>query len=107
MAETRGTRVLILSASAGAGHMRAADALLAVFKSHPRVANGGDVQHWDMLKYTTKNLPPSLFQNVPGPGRTTPPASSVSSTNKPIPHGKTKNAAWRLRNSTPARFLRR
>ncbi len=45
-------RVLILSASAGAGHVRAADALLADFKKHPAVA-GGQVEHWDMLKYTT------------------------------------------------------
>ena len=46
-------RVLILSASAGAGHVRAADALLADFKKHPAVAGGGQVEHWDMLKYTT------------------------------------------------------
>jgi processive 1,2-diacylglycerol beta-glucosyltransferase len=45
-------RVLILSASAGAGHVRAADALLKDFQQHPAVASGGDVQHWDILKYT-------------------------------------------------------
>jgi len=44
-------RVLILSASAGAGHVRAAEALLKVFSKHPKVA---EVEHWDMLKYTTK-----------------------------------------------------
>lgn len=52
-------RVLILSASAGAGHLRAADALLAEFQRHPAVAQGGEVQHWDMLKYTTK-----LFRHI-------------------------------------------
>ena len=46
-----GQRVLILSASAGAGHVRAAEALMKDFQSHPAVA-GGDVQHWDILKYT-------------------------------------------------------
>ena len=35
-------RVLILSASAGAGHVRAADALLKDFQQHPAVASGGD-----------------------------------------------------------------
>ncbi len=54
MADSVQSRVLILSkASAGAGHVRAADALLADFKRHPAVANGGQVEHWDMLKYTT------------------------------------------------------
>jgi processive 1,2-diacylglycerol beta-glucosyltransferase len=49
-----GARVLILSASAGAGHIRAADALQKDFQAHPRVAAaGGEVQHWDILKYTT------------------------------------------------------
>src|ERR1041384_2163717 len=48
-----GKRVLILSASAGAGHIRAAEALLKDFQRHPAVAQGGDVQHWDVLKYTT------------------------------------------------------
>jgi processive 1,2-diacylglycerol beta-glucosyltransferase len=44
-------KVLILSASAGAGHVRAADALLKVCQLHPRI---GQVQHWDMLKYTSR-----------------------------------------------------
>ncbi len=48
-----GKRVLILSASAGAGHVRAAEALMKDFQAHPAVANGGDVQHWDILKYTS------------------------------------------------------
>lgn len=46
-----GKRVLILSASAGAGHVRAAEALVEDFRGHPGVA---DVQHWDFLKYTTQ-----------------------------------------------------
>ena len=47
------SRVLILSASAGAGHVRAAEALLKDFAAHPAVAApGGEVQHWDILKYT-------------------------------------------------------
>jgi len=46
------TRVLILSASAGAGHVRAAEALQKDFLVHPAVADGGEVQHWDVLKYT-------------------------------------------------------
>ncbi len=49
-------KVLILSASAGAGHVRAADALLQVCQNHPGV---GEVQHWDMLKYTTR-----LFRHI-------------------------------------------
>jgi len=47
-----GTRVLILSASARAGHVRAAEALQKDFLAHPAVAQGGEVQHWDVLKYT-------------------------------------------------------
>ena len=43
--------VLLLSASAGAGHVRAADALLKAFQSRPAV---GRVEHWDMLKYTNR-----------------------------------------------------
>lgn len=46
-------RVLILSASAGAGHVRAAEALLKDFQQHPAVVHGGEVQHWDILKYST------------------------------------------------------
>ncbi len=48
-----GKRVLILSASAGAGHVRAAEALMKDFVQHPAVQNGGEVQHWDILKYTS------------------------------------------------------
>jgi processive 1,2-diacylglycerol beta-glucosyltransferase len=48
-----GRRVLILSASTGAGHMSAAEALAKDFREHPAVKDGGDVQHWDILKYTT------------------------------------------------------
>ena len=43
-------KVLILSASAGAGHVRAAEAMLEQCRLHPLV---GEVQHWDMLHYTT------------------------------------------------------
>jgi len=43
-------RVLLLSASAGAGHVRAAEALAKDFATHPAVAS---VEHWDMLKYTS------------------------------------------------------
>lgn len=50
---TTSKRVLLLSASAGAGHVRAADALLKDFQLHPAIQNGGDVQHWDILKYST------------------------------------------------------
>ncbi len=49
-------KILILSASAGAGHVRAADALLQVCRAHPGI---GEVQHWDMLKYTTR-----LFRHI-------------------------------------------
>ena len=59
MADTTGgaaRRVLVLSASAGAGHLRAADALLKDFQRHPCVA---EVQHWDMLKYTT-----AMFRHI-------------------------------------------
>jgi processive 1,2-diacylglycerol beta-glucosyltransferase len=51
MIEIPQRKVLILSASAGAGHVRAAEALLQACVSHPAI---GEVQHWDMLKYTTK-----------------------------------------------------
>lgn len=44
-------KVLLLSASAGAGHMRAADALAKVFEQRADVAQ---VEHWDMLKYTNR-----------------------------------------------------
>jgi processive 1,2-diacylglycerol beta-glucosyltransferase len=46
-------RILVLSASAGAGHVRAAEALVKDFQNHPAVADGGEVQHWDILKYTS------------------------------------------------------
>ena len=49
-------KVLILSASAGAGHVRAAEALLEQCRLHPLV---GEVQHWDMLHYTT-----TLFRHL-------------------------------------------
>ena len=46
-------RILLLSASAGAGHVRAADALLKQFQLHPALSDGrGHVEHWDILKYT-------------------------------------------------------
>lgn len=51
-----GKRVLILSASAGAGHVRAADALMKDFQQHPLVQNGGEVQHWDILQYSSAAL---------------------------------------------------
>jgi processive 1,2-diacylglycerol beta-glucosyltransferase len=41
-------RVLMLSASAGAGHVRAADALLAEFRQR-----SVDCAHWDILDYAT------------------------------------------------------
>jgi len=44
-------KILLLSASAGAGHMRAADALRKVFETHTDVSH---VEHWDMLKYTNR-----------------------------------------------------
>ena len=46
-------KVLLLSASAGAGHVRAADAIEKAFKE---VGNGEgrEVQHLDILNYTNK-----------------------------------------------------
>jgi processive 1,2-diacylglycerol beta-glucosyltransferase len=44
-------RVLLLSVSAGAGHMRAAEALEKAFKT---AANGVEVRHLDVLNYTNK-----------------------------------------------------
>jgi processive 1,2-diacylglycerol beta-glucosyltransferase len=44
-------RVLIISASAGTGHLRCADALATVFAADPRVR---EVRHEDALKYTNK-----------------------------------------------------
>jgi len=44
-------RVLIISASAGTGHLRCADALATAFAADPRVAA---VRHEDALKYTNK-----------------------------------------------------
>lgn len=51
---SRKPRILILSASAGAGHVRAAEALTQDFQQHPAVADGGYVEHWDTLSYTTR-----------------------------------------------------
>jgi processive 1,2-diacylglycerol beta-glucosyltransferase len=44
-------RVLIMSTSAGTGHVRAGEALTKVFKEHPGV---GDVVHSDALRFTNK-----------------------------------------------------
>lgn len=44
-------KILLLSASAGAGHVRAADALLKAFQAR---GLGSNVEHWDMLKYTNR-----------------------------------------------------
>ena len=44
-------RVLIMSASAGSGHVRAADALAKRFAAHPNVS---EVLHEDALKFTNK-----------------------------------------------------
>jgi processive 1,2-diacylglycerol beta-glucosyltransferase len=52
-ASSAAKRVLILSVSAGAGHLRAAEALMKDFQEHPAVKNGGEVQHWDFGKYST------------------------------------------------------
>jgi processive 1,2-diacylglycerol beta-glucosyltransferase len=46
-----GRRVLILSASAGTGHMRAAEALEKVFRQQPGV---GEVRNIDALRFTNK-----------------------------------------------------
>ncbi len=46
-----GRRVLILSTSAGTGHLRAAAALEKIFKQHPGVA---EVRNVDALKFTNK-----------------------------------------------------
>ncbi len=43
------SKILLLSASAGAGHVRAADALLKALR---RKGFDSNVEHWDMLKYT-------------------------------------------------------
>jgi processive 1,2-diacylglycerol beta-glucosyltransferase len=44
-------RVLIMSASAGTGHVRAGEALTKVFEEHPGV---GEVLHTDALRFTNK-----------------------------------------------------
>ena len=45
-------KVLLLSASAGAGHVRAAQAIEKAFKE---TGNGGtEVHHFDVLNYTNK-----------------------------------------------------
>jgi processive 1,2-diacylglycerol beta-glucosyltransferase len=46
-----GRRVLILSVSAGSGHVRAAEALEKVFRQQPGV---GEVRHIDALRFTNK-----------------------------------------------------
>jgi processive 1,2-diacylglycerol beta-glucosyltransferase len=46
-------KVLLLSASAGAGHVRAADAIEKAFKEVENV-EGREVQHLDILNYTNK-----------------------------------------------------
>ena len=46
-------KVLLLSASAGAGHMRAAEAIEKAFKQ-TNGADGREVQHIDVLNYTNK-----------------------------------------------------
>ena len=48
---TEGRRVLILSASAGTGHVRAAEALEKVFRQQPDV---GEVRNIDALRFTNK-----------------------------------------------------
>ena len=47
----RGKRVLVLSASAGAGHVRAAEAVVRAFAL---AGAGGEVRHVDTLAYTNK-----------------------------------------------------
>jgi len=49
--EKAGYRVLILSVSAGTGHLRAAEALEKAAQAHPEV---GEVLHIDALRYTNK-----------------------------------------------------
>jgi processive 1,2-diacylglycerol beta-glucosyltransferase len=46
-------KVLLLSASAGAGHVRAAEAVEKAFKQR-KDANGVEVHHFDVLNYTNK-----------------------------------------------------
>ena len=46
-------KVLLLSASAGAGHVRAAEAVEKAFKLR-KDANGVEVHHFDVLNYTNK-----------------------------------------------------
>jgi len=68
-AETAGRKVLILSASAGTGHVRAAEALEKVFRQQPGV---GEVRNIDALRFTNKlfrdfysKLYIHLVQNAP------------------------------------------
>jgi processive 1,2-diacylglycerol beta-glucosyltransferase len=49
--QAEGRRVLILSVSAGTGHVRAAQALEKVFRQQPGV---GEVRHVDALRFTNK-----------------------------------------------------
>jgi processive 1,2-diacylglycerol beta-glucosyltransferase len=46
-------KVLLLSASAGAGHVRAAEAVEKAFKQR-KDSNGLEVHHFDVLNYTNK-----------------------------------------------------
>jgi processive 1,2-diacylglycerol beta-glucosyltransferase len=68
-ANPNGRRVLILSASAGTGHVRAAEALEKVFRQQPDV---GEVRNVDALRFTNRlfrdfysKLYISLVQNAP------------------------------------------
>jgi processive 1,2-diacylglycerol beta-glucosyltransferase len=47
----QGKKVLLMSASAGSGHIRAAEALVTAFSEDPRV---GEVLHVDSLQFTNK-----------------------------------------------------
>jgi processive 1,2-diacylglycerol beta-glucosyltransferase len=51
LANPKGRRVLILSASAGTGHVRAAEALEKVFREQPDV---GEVRNVDALRFTNR-----------------------------------------------------
>ena len=46
-------RILLLSASAGAGHVRAAEAIEKAFKQR-KDSDGVEVHHFDVLNYTNK-----------------------------------------------------
>ena len=59
-------RVLVLSASAGAGHLRAADAIEKALQIRGLAS---EVQHLDVLRYTNNVFRHSLFQSVHRPGQ--------------------------------------